>query len=75
MALWEDHLHHGSPELSLVYPSFGGSLHFLPAGKQQHELHMGSVTGITYRTAFRWWQNGQIRGFQKPSGTIILRFP
>lgn len=28
--------------------------------------------GITYRTAFRWWQNGQIRGFQKPSGTIIV---
>jgi putative resolvase len=28
--------------------------------------------GITYRTAFRWWQNGQITGFQKPSGTIIV---
>src|SRR5258708_20574588 len=28
--------------------------------------------GITYRTAFRWWQQGQIRGFQKPSGTIIV---
>jgi len=28
--------------------------------------------GITYRTAFRWWQNGQIQGFQKPSGTIIV---
>src|SRR5215471_19639433 len=28
--------------------------------------------GITYRTAFRWWQNGQIKGFQKPSGTIIV---
>ena len=28
--------------------------------------------GITYRTAFRWWQNGQIHGFQKPSGTIIV---
>src|SRR5215471_706747 len=28
--------------------------------------------GITYRTAFRWWQNGQIAGFQKPSGTIIV---
>ena len=27
--------------------------------------------GITYRTAFRW-QNGQIKGFQKPSGTIIV---
>jgi putative resolvase len=28
--------------------------------------------GITYRTAFRWWQQGQIKGFQKPSGTIIV---
>ncbi|HEY1350568.1 MAG TPA: recombinase family protein, partial [Ktedonobacteraceae bacterium] len=28
--------------------------------------------GITYRTAFRWWHNGQIKGFQKPSGTIIV---
>ena len=28
--------------------------------------------GISYRTAFRWWQNGQIKGFQKPSGTIIV---
>ncbi len=28
--------------------------------------------GITYRTAFRWWQHGQIKGFQKPSGTIIV---
>lgn len=28
--------------------------------------------GITYPTAFRWWHNGQIKGFQKPSGTIIV---
>lgn len=28
--------------------------------------------GISYRTAFRWWQNGQIKGFQKPSGTILV---
>ena len=28
--------------------------------------------GVTSRTAFRWWQNGQIKGFQKPSGTIIV---
>jgi putative resolvase len=28
--------------------------------------------GITYRTAFRWWQQGHIKGFQKPSGTIIV---
>jgi predicted site-specific integrase-resolvase len=28
--------------------------------------------GVTYRTAFRWWQNGQSKGFQKPSGTISV---
>ncbi len=28
--------------------------------------------GITYRTDFRWWQHGQVKGFQKPSGTIIV---
>lgn len=28
--------------------------------------------GVTYRTAFRWWQQGQIKGFQKPSGTIMV---
>jgi putative resolvase len=27
---------------------------------------------LTYRTAFRWWPNGQIKGFQQPSGTIIV---
>lgn len=28
--------------------------------------------GISYRTAFRCWQNGQIKGFQKLFGTIIV---
>jgi putative resolvase len=28
--------------------------------------------GVTYRTAFRCWQQGQIKGFRKPSGTIIV---
>lgn len=28
--------------------------------------------GVTYRTAFRWWQHGQIKGYQLPSGTIIV---
>lgn len=28
--------------------------------------------GISYRTAFRWWQAGQIQGYQAPSGTIIV---
>ena len=28
--------------------------------------------GVIYRTAFRWWQNGQIKGYQLPSGTIVV---
>ena len=28
--------------------------------------------GVTYRTAFRWWQDGQIKGYQLPSGTIVV---
>jgi predicted site-specific integrase-resolvase len=28
--------------------------------------------GVTYRTAFRWWQQGQIKGYQLPSGTIVV---
>lgn len=28
--------------------------------------------GVTYRTAFRLWQNGQIKGHQLPSGTIVV---
>lgn len=24
--------------------------------------------GVTYRTAFRWWQQGQIKGHQLPNG-------
>lgn len=30
------------------------------------------TVGVTYRTAFRWWQNGQIEGYQLPSGTIVV---
>src|SRR5438270_1433320 len=28
--------------------------------------------GVSYRTAFRWWQNGQIKGYQLPSRTIVV---
>ena len=28
--------------------------------------------GVTYRTAYRWWQNGDIKGYQLPSGTIVV---
>jgi putative resolvase len=28
--------------------------------------------GVTYRKAFRWWQNGDIKGYQLPSGTIVV---
>jgi putative resolvase len=30
------------------------------------------IVGVTYRSAFRWWQNGQIKGYQLPSGTIVV---
>ncbi len=28
--------------------------------------------GVTYRTVFRWWQQGQLKGYQMPSGTIVV---
>jgi len=28
--------------------------------------------GISYSTALRWWHQGVIRGYQTPSGTIIV---
>jgi putative resolvase len=28
--------------------------------------------GISYSTALRWWHQGMIRGYQAPSGTIIV---
>jgi predicted site-specific integrase-resolvase len=31
--------------------------------------------GISYRTAFRWWQAGQIPGYQAATGTIIVYDP
>src|SRR5260370_30450169 len=31
--------------------------------------------GISYRTAFRWWQAGQIPGYQAATGTIIVHDP
>jgi predicted site-specific integrase-resolvase len=31
--------------------------------------------GISYRTALRWWQAGQIKGYQAPTGTIIVTEP
>lgn len=29
-------------------------------------------TGITYRTAWNWWKQGKLSGYQTPSGTIIV---
>ncbi|MFP5271880.1 IS607 family transposase [Coleofasciculus sp.] len=28
--------------------------------------------GISYRTAWRWWKQGNLTGHQLPSGTIII---
>lgn len=29
--------------------------------------------GISYSTAFRWWKAGHIKGYQAPTGTIIVQ--
>ena len=31
--------------------------------------------GISYRTALRWFREGTIKGYQAPSGTIIVTEP
>ncbi len=28
--------------------------------------------GVSYRTAFRWWKAGQLKGYQTASKTIII---
>ncbi len=28
--------------------------------------------GVSYKTAHRWWKAGQLKGYQLPSGTIII---
>jgi len=28
--------------------------------------------GISYRTAWRWWKQGNLTGYQLPSGTTII---
>jgi predicted site-specific integrase-resolvase len=39
----------------------------------KHEIEsIRQERGVTYRTAFRCWQNGQIMGYQLPSGTIVV---
>src|SRR5260370_13027266 len=29
--------------------------------------------GMSYRTALRWWEAGLVKGYQSPTGTIIVR--
>src|SRR5262245_35644227 len=29
--------------------------------------------GVTYKTAWRWWKQGQLDAYQTPSGTVIVR--
>ncbi len=29
--------------------------------------------GVTYKTAYQWWQAGQLDAYQRPTGTIIVR--
>nr|WP_198648313.1 hypothetical protein [Cyanothece sp. BG0011] len=28
--------------------------------------------GISYRTAWKWWKQGILTGYQSPTGTIII---
>ena len=35
-------------------------------------IGLGKKTGISYRTAWRWWKQGNLTGYQLPSGTIII---
>jgi putative resolvase len=32
-------------------------------------------TGVTYKTAFRWWKAGKLNAYQMDTGTIIVREP
>lgn len=34
--------------------------------------HYAKQQGISYRTALRWWRAGQIKGYQAPTGTIMV---
>ena len=29
-------------------------------------------TGISYKTAWRWWKAGHLKAYQAPSGTVIV---
>src|SRR5690348_15025213 len=29
--------------------------------------------GVTYKTAWRWWKQGQLDAYQTPTGTVIVR--
>src|SRR6516225_3521277 len=31
--------------------------------------------GVTYKTAWRWWNKGQLDAYQTPTGTVIVREP
>ncbi len=35
-------------------------------------IGLGKKTGISYRTAWRWWKQGNLTGYQLPSGTTII---
>jgi predicted site-specific integrase-resolvase len=32
-----------------------------------------SMRGISYRTALRWWKAGQLRGYQAPTSTTLIK--
>jgi len=43
-------------------------LYFFPMKLSQYAKQQG----ISYSTALRWWHQGVIRGYQAPSGTIVV---
>jgi hypothetical protein len=38
---------------------------------RQKPIRLGKKTRIIYRTTWRWWKQGNLTGYQLPSGTII----
>ncbi len=41
-----------------------------------HEISQyAKKTGVSYKTAFRWWKAGKLNDYQLDTGTVIVREP
>src|ERR1700730_3014527 len=49
-----------------IYPLL---CYFIPMRLSQYAQKMG----VSYKTAFRWWQAGKLNAYQLETGTIIVR--